>query len=426
MREKSMFRKGLLATAVFVALLALPIDTPSAQTPRRATGDLSEGIEALKRSDYATAARELRPVAEGGDAEAQYRIGLMYEWGKGYPLNKPEGISWFRKSAAQGHPAAQLELGVIFANGEGVPADGAQAVSWFRKAAMQGNPTAQYNLGLMYAKGNGISKDNAQAIAWIRKAADQGLTIAQFKLGVAYENGEGVVRDKVLAYANYAIAARDGNDEYVKSRDDVARQLTPEELREGKALAAAWDVGKPTLVREAAARDRAATLSASSPHQDKCSASGLMEGSKFAANNCAIALYGDQHSVAIWFSEDPISAEDLESFQTSAYAVDTKDGKRHTQLQIMFCPGGGSPTASAAATKSIDLNTNHANSPLAGVQWVVEAPKDFKVEKMTGDLKPGGTLSGKIVGSKGKTTWALEFDLKLPAKDAAAGMTCGK
>jgi hypothetical protein len=38
MREKSMFRKGLMATAALVALLAMPINAPSAQTPRRAVG----------------------------------------------------------------------------------------------------------------------------------------------------------------------------------------------------------------------------------------------------------------------------------------------------------------------------------------------------------------------------------------------------
>jgi CubicO group peptidase (beta-lactamase class C family) len=38
MREKSMFRKGLMATAAFVVLLAMPINAPSAQTPRRAVG----------------------------------------------------------------------------------------------------------------------------------------------------------------------------------------------------------------------------------------------------------------------------------------------------------------------------------------------------------------------------------------------------
>jgi hypothetical protein len=158
--------------------------------------------------------------------------------------------------------------------------------------------------------------------------------------------------------------------------------------------------------------------------QNKCSATGLMEGEKFAANNCAVALY--EHSVAIWFNENPISAPEAENFQISAYADGTKDGKQRTLVQIMFCPGGGATTASATALKSIDLNTNHAKSPLLGIQWAVESPKDFKVEKMTGEIKPGGTLAGKIVGSRGKTTWNLDFDVKLPAKEASAGMSCGK
>ena len=158
--------------------------------------------------------------------------------------------------------------------------------------------------------------------------------------------------------------------------------------------------------------------------QNKCSATGLMEGEKFAANNCAVALY--EHSVAIWFNENPISAPEAESFQTSAHADETKDGKQRTLVQIMFCPGGGATTASATAVKSIDLNTNHAKSPLLGVQWAVEPPKDLKVEKMTGEIKPGGTLTGKIVGSRGKTTWNLDFDVKVPAKEASAGMSCGK
>jgi hypothetical protein len=158
--------------------------------------------------------------------------------------------------------------------------------------------------------------------------------------------------------------------------------------------------------------------------QNKCSATGLMEGEKFAANNCAVALY--EHSIAIWFNENPISAPEAENFQNSAYAAGTKDGKQRTLVQIMLCPGGGADTASAAAVKSIDLNTNHAKSPLLGIQWSVESPKDFKVEKMTGEIKPGGTLAGKIVGSRGKTTWNLDFDVKLPAKEASAGMSCDK
>lgn len=32
----------------------------------------------------------------------------------------------------------------------------------------------------------------------------------------------------------------------------------------------------------------------------------------------------------------------------------------------------------------------------------------------------------RIVGARGKTTWNLDFDVKLPARDAAAGMSCSK
>src|SRR3954451_4661275 len=106
---------------------------------------LAEGLDALNRGDYATAARELRPVAERGDAEAQYRLGLMYEFGKGFATDKAQSLAWLKKAAAQGHAAAEVELGVIYVSGDGVKQDEVAAVEWFRKAATQGNPTAQYN-----------------------------------------------------------------------------------------------------------------------------------------------------------------------------------------------------------------------------------------------------------------------------------------
>ena len=93
---------------------------------------LDEGLEALKKGDYATAAKELRPVAERGDAEAQYRLGLMYEFGKGFAADKARSMAWLGKAATQGHASAEVELGVIYATGDGVPQDGVKAVEWFR------------------------------------------------------------------------------------------------------------------------------------------------------------------------------------------------------------------------------------------------------------------------------------------------------
>ena len=392
-----------------------------------AVAGLTEGYDALSRKDYATAIKEYRPLAERGDPEAQYRIGRMYEFGKGYPKDQAQGIAWVRKAAAQNHTDAQQELGFIYATGDGVKQDYVQAATWFRKAASTGDAQAQYNLGLLYAKGQGVEKDYAQAIDWWRKSAAQGNAGAQFKLGVVYHTGQGVAKDDVLALANATIAARDGDKENIDYRNEIAKELTPDQRRSALAMADAWTVGKPMPGSAATSGSAAGVPTAATvPVKTRCSASGSMGGEKFAATNCVASFYGDSNSVAIWFNEDAIAPQEAEAFQSSAYATGDKGGKPRTMAIIMFCPGGGKPTAAAVAVKKIDINTNHARSPMAGIQRVVEAPKDFKVEKMTGEVKAGGTLSGKVSGNLDKTSFTFDFDVNLPAKEAAAGMGCGK
>ncbi|MGA9342724.1 MAG: tetratricopeptide repeat protein [Rhodanobacteraceae bacterium] len=389
---------------------------------------VKEGEAALLKKDYATALEEFRPLAARGDAEAQYRLGRMYEFGEGVAADMPQAMIWLRKSAEQGNAFAQTELGIIYATGDGgVSRDDAQAVAWLRKGANQGNATAEYNLGAMYAKGQGVTTDYARAVTWYRKAADQGIVDAQFKMGLHYEKGAGIAQDDVLAYANYAIAARSGDADSVAFRDAMGRKLPPAKLREARTLADNWQLGQPTPGSIASANGQGvSTAAASASRPDRCSASGSMEGERFTANHCVVSLYGDQHSVAIWFNEDPIPPEEADNFRLSSYANDSEGGKPRTMVQIMFCPGGGSDTSSPAAVKSIDVNTNNARSPLAGLQRVAEAPGDFKVEKMTGEIKPGSMLTGRIVGGTGKTTWIFDFDVKLPEKEAASGMTCSK
>ena len=406
------------------ALLALSVLLCSTA----AVAGLKEGYEALSKKDYVTAANEYRPLAERGDPEAQYRIGRMYEFGNGYPQDKAQGIAWIRKAAAQGHVDAEQELGVVYATGDGVKQDDVQAVTWFRKAAEHGDATAQYNLGLLYAKGQGVTRDYAQAVDWWRKSAVQGNADAQFKLAVVYHTGQGAAQDEVFALANATIAARNGDKENIDYRNEIAKPLTPEQRRRATALAAAWKVGQPMpgSAATSGSASGATVAAATAAVKTRCSATGLMGGERFTATHCVASLYGDQHSVAIWFNEDAITPQEAESFQTSSYADGAKGGKQRTMAIIMFCPGGGKETASAAAVKSIDLNTNHARSPMAGIQRVVQAPKDFKVEKMAGVVKPGGALSGKIAGNLDKTTFTFDFELNLPAKDAAAGMSCGK
>ena len=48
------------------------------------SADLQKGLTAYKSGDYATALREWKPLAEQGDARAQYNLGQMYYNGEEY------------------------------------------------------------------------------------------------------------------------------------------------------------------------------------------------------------------------------------------------------------------------------------------------------------------------------------------------------
>ena len=68
--------------------------------------DLQSGIDAYKRGDYATALKEWRPLAEAGNANAQYKLGIMYFKGQGVSKDFVEAAKWYRKAAKQGNPIA--------------------------------------------------------------------------------------------------------------------------------------------------------------------------------------------------------------------------------------------------------------------------------------------------------------------------------
>ena len=50
-----------------------------------AWADFDDGVAAYEAGDYATALKEWRPLAEQGDAEAQFNLGKMYIFDLGDP-----------------------------------------------------------------------------------------------------------------------------------------------------------------------------------------------------------------------------------------------------------------------------------------------------------------------------------------------------
>jgi len=173
--------------------------------------DLQKGLSALSNGDYATALSEWRPLAEQGNAAAQYNLGNLYYDGKGVPKDLKKAEYWYSKSSELGFADAQLTLGFMYANGQGVTQDCKRAIYWTHKAAEQGTAAAQTNLGNKYNEGKCVPQDYNQAVYWYTKAAEQGFDKAQNSLGGMYYLGQGVPKDNNQAIYWLTKAAEQGH-----------------------------------------------------------------------------------------------------------------------------------------------------------------------------------------------------------------------
>lgn len=123
---------------------------------------------------------ELRHRADGGDAQAQFGLGLYYSSTESNTSGFAEAARWYRKAADQDYALAQFNLGVMFARGQGMPQDDVVAADWMRRAGEGGDAGGQHNLGLRcQGAGADSPSDDAtesriEALKWFQLAAAQG------------------------------------------------------------------------------------------------------------------------------------------------------------------------------------------------------------------------------------------------------------
>jgi hypothetical protein len=120
-----------------------------------------------------------RAKAEGGNPEAQARLGFFYEFGEGVTKNLESALSWYSKAADQGNRAASFNLAGCHLNGVGVKQDSAKAVEIYMGLANLGDEDAMFALAKIYEQGNGVPKNLPRAIEYYRKAAAKGLSEAK-------------------------------------------------------------------------------------------------------------------------------------------------------------------------------------------------------------------------------------------------------
>ena len=140
------------AGGALVAVAGLLLSLALVLSPAAARADMQAGWQAYTAGDYDTAISEWQPLAEAGDYQAAYALGMAFQI-KGEPA---QAVPWYEQAASAGLTEAQILLGTIYARGGEVPRNLVRAYAWLYKAAKKESPNARLILesvaGLMTAE----------------------------------------------------------------------------------------------------------------------------------------------------------------------------------------------------------------------------------------------------------------------------------
>jgi TPR repeat protein len=248
---------------------------------RRQYDVAGDGFQLLRQTLAKKSIEDIKKAAEGGDAEAQYLLGLAYQYGQGVAAdseraaawlrraatkgfsraqfaygsrlywgwgnitpNKKEGFEWWLVAAENGNAAAMLLIGETYLYGrEGVPGeDLVQAEKYFNQALSAGAVEAETFFGLLHgvkaekARKAGDAKATEQAtqkrLAYFQNGAQKGASSAMYQLALMYRFGDYVKVDLQKAIEWYTKSTAAGNSDAAEA---LAKLYADEGTGLGKA-----------------------------------------------------------------------------------------------------------------------------------------------------------------------------------------------
>lgn len=184
-------------------------------------------------------------LANKGNAEAQYHVGMMHNNGIGTPQDPKQAFEWFQKATAGNDPLGAYKLGCYYAGQFAgvVPSDPDEALKYKLVAAKAGYALAQHDVAILYDR----QGNTEEALKWWKAAADQGYPNGLFGLSRAHSAGKGTPRDLALSYAYFKLSKVAPR----KNVDEMASMLSKLELEKAEKLVSEWRAQPTALTLKA-------------------------------------------------------------------------------------------------------------------------------------------------------------------------------
>jgi len=130
----------------------VPEDLPNPVSDFTEKDKFKIGLRWYQQGSFDIAKKFWKPLAEEGDCDAQYSMGLLYYSGAGVRRNYEEAVILWREAADQGQGQAQIALGAAYSHtgisyvsinckkGCSVEKDLTRGYMWFGLAGKSGSP----------------------------------------------------------------------------------------------------------------------------------------------------------------------------------------------------------------------------------------------------------------------------------------------
>lgn len=145
--------------------------------------------------DYLGAIENYQLAADANDNIGLLNAGLVYEDGKGQPVNLQKAEVVYKQAAEKGYAPAMSQLAGLYFRGINGHKDEQKALHWYKKAAALNDRDANYQLGLLSETGVATKLNFADAVRYYQQASDLGNVKATLALARMYQYGLGVEKD---------------------------------------------------------------------------------------------------------------------------------------------------------------------------------------------------------------------------------------
>ena len=155
-----------MVRAIFIALIVV------FQSDHAAAETFESGVSVFKRGDNGAALKIWEELAESGDRDAQFNVGILHAHGTGFETDRAAAFHWLKRAAKQGDIVAAYNLGVLFADDATGSPDYESAARWYEVATSAGHFSAMEGLAILLANGRGVERDLSRAARLTSEASE--------------------------------------------------------------------------------------------------------------------------------------------------------------------------------------------------------------------------------------------------------------